>query len=130
MKSIVTVSEIVSSLNEKDYKRGWKKGVRDFAIDLISGCGLKEIDRANSDWLRNLRKRLLNGAENWKEYSYGGCYLIYDYDICEALCTEKGVERYRDGERQPNRYETWLDVQARALSAAFRLITSTIKKIK
>ena len=35
---------------------------------------------------KELEKILLNGAENWNQYSYGGCALIYDTDIAVTLC--------------------------------------------
>ena len=34
-----------------------------------------------------LRKKLLNGAMDWLEYSEAGCALVYDEDIAERLCT-------------------------------------------
>lgn len=64
---------------------------------------------------------MMNGAKNWKEYSYGGCALIYDKDIAETLCTPSELKRKRGGELQPNSTETWLDVQARALYQASRV---------
>ena len=32
-----------------------------------------------------LHKALLNGAENWIQYSFGGCSLCYNSDIIERL---------------------------------------------
>ena len=56
-------------------------------------------------------KKLLNGASSWREYSYGGNALCYDEDIAATPSTLNGL-------RQPNKKETWLDVQARALYQA------------
>lgn len=63
-------------------------------------------------------KKLLNGAASWKEYSYGGSALCYDKDIAATLCSPSELRRSKYGLRQPNRKETWLDVQARALYQA------------
>ena len=71
---------------------------------------------------RTLREALLNGADNWNQYSYGGCSLIYDGDIAERLCNPSELKKTRNGERNPNSRETWLDVQARALGKASYLI--------
>jgi hypothetical protein len=68
------------------------------------------------------RKALLNGADNWNESSWGGCYEIYNSDIAERLCTPSELKKTRQGERRPNSREEWLDVQARALHQAERLI--------
>ena len=75
-------------------------------------------------------KNLLNGAENWKQYSYGGCALIYDKDICHRLCTPSEIKKTKDGERRPNNHENWLDTQARALYQAVRLIIKIKRAIE
>jgi hypothetical protein len=61
---------------------------------------------------------MLNGAQDWDEYSYGGCSLIYNGDIAKRLCTPSELKRKRYGELNPNSRENWLDVQARALFRA------------
>lgn len=73
------------------------------------------------------RKALLNGADNWRQYSYGGCALIYDSDIAETLCSPSELKKVKGGDRQPNSRESWLDVQARALYQAERLIVRIAK---
>ena len=70
-----------------------------------------------------LKTELLNGAQDWEQYSWGGCSLIDDSEIAERLCTPSELKTTRNGERKPNRREEWLDVQARALfQAANRII--------
>jgi hypothetical protein len=76
----------------------------------------------------DLKKELLNGADNWREYSYGGCALIYNAEIAELLCSTSEYRRTRQGERAPNARETWLDVQARALGQAAMLIATVARK--
>lgn len=94
-------------------RSAWERGVILYAIDLLND--LEEGDKLTE-------KNLLNGAKDWKEYSYGGLSFIYDSDICERLCTPSEAKRKRNGELQPNSQETWLDVQARALYQAARLL--------
>ena len=61
---------------------------------------------------------MLNGAQDWEQYSWGGSALIYDGDIAERLCCPSELKKTRNGERRPNSREEWLDVQARALYQA------------
>ena len=67
-------------------------------------------------------EELLNGAENWTEYSYGGSALVDDCDICERLCSPSIIKRRRGGALQPGRGKTWLDKQARALRIASEIV--------
>lgn len=103
-------------------RSAWDKGVRVYADELLDELleairgGWVDLDDMGSDKL--IRKALLNGASDWKEYSWGGCSLIYDQDIAERLCTPSELKKTRHGERRPNGREEWLDVQARALRQA------------
>lgn len=92
----------------------WSKGVQLYAEDL------REFLAENN--LQATKENLLNGARDWSEYSYGGCSLIYNADIAERLCSPSELKRKKGGELQPNSVETWLDVQARALSQAARIV--------
>ena len=104
---------IMKALEKEKARSAWKKGVILYAIDILDSIDdEKEITEKN----------LLDGADNWKKYSYGGCALIYDVDICHRLCTPSEIKRKRDGDLPPNGRETWLDAQARALYQAVRLI--------
>ena len=113
--------EIITALESRKARSAWSKGVKGYAIDLIDGL---------EDCANITKEKLLNGARTWSEYSYGGCALIYDTDIAEALCTPSELKAKRGGELQPNRNETWLDVQARALHQASSLILRTVRKVK
>ena len=95
--------------------------MRTYAIEMIEGAENELLPVAD------LKKELLNGADNWREYSYGGCALIYDGDIAERLCSPSEYRKTREGQRAPNPWETWLDVQARALGQATTLIASALK---
>ena len=67
---------------------------------------------------------------DFNEYSWGGCSLIYDYDIAKRLCTPSEYKRKKGGELNPNSHEQWLDTQARALYQAFVKIKSTIRDME
>ena len=79
---------------------------------------------------RLLEKALLYGAGDWRQYSEGGCALVYDADIAARLCSPSELKRVRGGERQPNSRETWLECQSRALWQAHRLIETEWRKLK
>jgi len=76
------------------------------------------------------RDILLNGAHDWIEYSYGGCSFIFDSDIAERLCTPSELKKKKGGELQPNSYELWLDVQARALNQACERLLKAFRDVK
>lgn len=103
-------------------KSAWGRGVAKYALDLISNLkewGETEIDPQSPAF----EKMCLNGAENWKQYSEGGCSLICDFEIVERLCTASEKRRFKAGRlERPNARETWLECQARALFQAVRLI--------
>ena len=100
-------NEIIKKIEEQKTRSKWEKGINEYVIELLDNLE-GEITLEN----------LLNGAENWTDYSYGGCSLIYDSDICSRLATpsEQKIKKY--GELNPNSSENWLDIQARALYQA------------
>ena len=100
----------------------WEKGVSLYTHELI-----EDYKNNYSDGVPT-RERLLNGADNWKHYSEGGCSLIWDGDIAERLCNPSELKRKKGGELQPNSRETWIDVQARALSQASRIALALLKQ--
>jgi len=125
-KSIAKIKEEIAKYPANS---AWSRGVRDYAEELfdeyIEG---KEIhgDILEIDKLTNAD--LLNGADDWSQYSWGGCALIYDSDICERLCTKSEQKRKHDGELPPNRDEQWLDIQARALFKAAGIVIRIVNR--
>ena len=116
-----------TAIEDKPARSAWAHGVKAYALELLDN--LAEL---NADKLADpaaVRAALLNGAEDWQEYSDGGCSLICDPDIVARVCTPSELKRTRNGERYPNSRETWLDVQARALSQAARLVCEAVKEV-
>jgi len=109
--------ELVATITAMPARSAWRRGVKAYALEMIEGVegGFAQVT-------------LLNGAENWRAYSYGGCALIYDADIAERLCAPGEYAKTRQGGRAPNSRETWLDVQARALAQASTLIARVSKE--
>lgn len=106
---------VLHSLKLRKDRSAWDRGVTRYAIDMVEAAE-ETLTR------ENCRQVLLNGAYDWEQYSLGGCALIYDADIAEQLCSPSELKKTRNGEHQPNGRETWLDVQARALSQAYARI--------
>ena len=114
-----TKSTLASALaNLKSGRSAWSRAVHTYASELVESLD----DSADLSNETMLRKALLNGADDWRQYSEGGCALVYDADIAERLCSPSELKRVRGGERQPNARETWLDCQARALAQAASLV--------
>lgn len=100
----------------------WERGVASYTAELLENIQNHEQEATTAE---QLTAQMLNGASSWSEYSWGGCSLIYDADICETLATPSEQKRTRNGERRPNAREEWLDVQARALSQACAIIRAS-----
>ncbi len=106
-------------------RSAWSRAVHAYAVELVESLDDSDADLSNETLLR---KALLNGADDWQQYSDGGCALVYDADIAERLCSPSGLKRVRGGERQPNARENWLECQARALSQAASLVRRAYRK--
>ena len=120
-----TKSALASALaNLKPGRSAWNRGVHAYAIELIESLD-ESADLSNETLLR---KALLNGADDWQQYSEGGCSLIYDADIAERICSPSELKRVRGGARQPNARENWIECQARALGQASALVRRAYAK--
>jgi hypothetical protein len=118
-----SVFELKAAINREPARSAWARGVKDYAQDMLDDLtewrGLKNLN----DMVETVTEtELLNGADDWKAYSWGGSALIYDSDIARALCSPSELKKTNDGERKPNAGEEWLDVQARALYQAARML--------
>lgn len=129
----MTINELITAVEATKARSAWNKGVKVYAFHMLENLefdlshGYKDHDVFESPKL--LRKALLNGASDWKEFSYGGCSLIYNEEIAEILCSPTELKKTNYGKRNPNSRENWLDVQARALYQACELIINTINEL-
>jgi len=111
-----TVSKLSQAIENHPARSAWDKGIKLYALELLEGVENFEVTDIQ------LKKAILNGAENWLHYSEGCCSLVYNADIAERLCTPSELKRNRCGDCDPNAGETWVVCQARALHQAFFLI--------
>lgn len=119
---------IIAELNTHKYRSVWDKGVTEYAVELAES--LKNWDKQPGS-VAELREMMLNGASDWKAYSWGGWSLIYNLDIAERLCSPSELKRVtnKNGLRDyPNSREHWLDVQARALYQAANRVAEIANK--
>ena len=130
MNNIQTAEKIVAQVAEKieqtKTRSAWSRGVKEYAEELIVQLGWAVSDGyVTADDLCNrhlFEEAMLNGASDWKQYSEGGCALIYDQQIAQRLCAPWELRKTDNGRKDPNPHERWIDCQSRALFQAAQLI--------
>ena len=104
----------------------WDKGVNQYKEELRSDFKENYPNEPMTE------EKLLNGAKDWKQYSWGGSSLIYNDDIAERLSNPSELKRAKGKSgyvgSYANKDEQWLDVQARALHQAARKLLETEKR--
>ena len=122
------VNEIRARLEAVKTRSCWDRGVKGFALNLLrSYIDICEYCDNNGRPIPELNEEtLLNGADDWNAYCYGGGALIYDGDIAKNLCTPSELKRTDNGNKAPNDREGWQDVQARAYFQAYRMLMTCI----
>ena len=121
---------------QQEARSCWSKAVHSYVdelIDNIDNYFYKNNKIINYNFVNDfykLKSICLNGADNWSSYSWGGCSLVYNYDIARRCCTPSEFKKTREGMRAPNSRENWLDVQARALYQAFNKLCQMVKNYK
>ena len=119
------IQNIRKALEERTDRSAWDKAVTIYALELM-----EEFSENYTDDEEITKEKLLNGASDWNQYSWGGSSLIYNCDIAEGVCTPSELRKRNGGEWKPNRNEEWLDVQARALFQACNRIMRIKKRME
>lgn len=122
------VNEIRARLEAIKTRSCWDRGVKGIALNLLrSYIDICEYCDNNGRPVPELNEEtLLNGADDWNAYCYGGCALIYDGDIAEALCTPSMLKKKDGGRLSPDSRRTWMDLQRAAYKQAYRLLMTCI----
>lgn len=123
----MTIKEMQKAIIENPKRSAWERGVQKYALELLENmtwyADKEQREPVNS---AEARKWMLNGADNWKHFSWGGCSLCYDGDIAKRLCNPSEYRLLKGGTKKPNKDEEWLDTQTRALTQACNLVLSLI----
>lgn len=136
VRTMTRTEQIINKVNEilearKD-RSTWDKAVTMDALDLFD----QVVDGITEGWIdadvignrTRMEAAMLNGANDWKHYSWSGCGLCYNGQIAKHYCTPSEYKRTHGGMYKPNKSEEWLDVQARALWQAARRVHEAIDK--
>ena len=134
VKSTMDKKEIAQALetlkNQKQPRGAWARGVRAYALEILEGVlenlEWKEEEGQDADFYtpKQLEKIALNGAQDWRQYSEGGCSLVCTRDIVDRLCNKTEKQRFW---KNPDKYQE-LEWQSRALFQAWLLIRDTLWK--
>lgn len=111
-------ASILAELNARKCRGTWDNAVNAYAAELAES--LDNWDK-QPESVGELRGMLLNGASDWSAYSWGGCSLVYNWDIAERLCSPSELRRLtrKDGTlNEEPRGVHLLEYQARALFQA------------
>ena len=122
----IKAKDLLAIIEGWHHRSKWDRAIDEDAYSLVCNAS----NDGEPDFVfrfGSLEKQLLSGAADWRAYSYGGCALVYDGDIAEHYCTPSQFKKSREGQYNPNRYENWLDLQARALYRAYCRIRSAIR---
>lgn len=124
------VARIKEEIENTRFRSAWDNGVKLYALDILGDYSeMLDYAKETGDYApRFLESVLLNGANDWLAYSEGGLSLVYDKDIAERLRSPSEMKRKTSRSGMilpPNRIETWIQVQGRALNQAWRLLRDT-----
>lgn len=123
MAKVVKLADLAKEVRKINVRSTWNKGIKSWALDLLED--VEDAGFTVFSSFKEFKETALNGAENWAQYCYGGCALIYDADIMKTFCTPSEIKRYtrKDGSlKDPNKNEIWMDIQARAAFQASIMI--------
>lgn len=111
--------EIRSDLESRNDRSAYQKGVTLYALELLKNLrDRSKYEGRLSASAPECEAWMLNGADSWSAYSWGGSSLCDDGEIAKRLCCPSELKKTRNGQRRLNSREEWRDVQARALSQA------------
>lgn len=118
--------ERMRSLTDNITVGGWIK--TEHAADMLKDYCHELLDRLEDiieyQYCENVTERLLlNGADDWYKYSWGGCSLVYNYDLAKRLLTADEFEEWKASDDTDFHGENLLDIQAELLKIAYRTIS-------
>lgn len=126
--TINTLRKEVEAINNGRSK--WRRAIKEDALDIIDSMQ-EALNINDTDTLpesvQELKAIALNGAEDWKQYSWGGCALVYNDTIKAHYLTDSEIRRHR-GEIFEGMH--LLDLQAWALLQAWQMVLDAFRRIR
>ena len=104
----MNINKIRENIEAMPARSAWSRGVKLYAYELIDS--LEEAINGGYFYADDLaapklvERALLNGADSWAQYSWGGCSLIYDEDIALRLCTPFRAQENQKRTEEAQRY--------------------------
>ena len=123
------IAEVRKIIDDRKGRSAWARGVHQYALELLDE--LEELNPNSDGHIYGSpadHKAILNGAEDWQRYSEACCYLVQVEDIARRLCSPSVFAKTKEGRYRPSSRQQWLDVQARALRAANRIIWQIVER--
>lgn len=68
-------------------RSAWMKDVKEYTLEMLESIENADVIYSKEE----LKKAVLSGADSWEEYSYGGCALVYNFDIAEKAMYAVGI---------------------------------------
>ena len=127
------IQAVANEVNNTKTRSAWSKGVKVYAFHILAQFEeWRRFNEANGDAPEMDERTALNGARDWAQWSYGGCGLVYDYNIALTLCPASEREKWhiRGCPNMATPRETWFDVEARAARQAWRMIAEAVRKVE
>ena len=100
----------------------WRRAIKEDALDIVDSIQ-EALSFSNTDTLpgsvQELKEIALNGAEDWKQYSWGGMAICYNDAIKAHYLTDSEIKRH-PGDIVDGMH--LLDLQAWALKQAWQMV--------
>ena len=122
VRRLVAEAEKLSRTERSCWSRGVASLIRDYAEEVLQEHDGETVSNKELFRLWNC------GNETLRDAVYYGCFDIWNYDIAKRLCTPSQFKKSKEGMRSPNRCETWLDVEYKAIYRAVCLTYNILAK--
>lgn len=126
------IQRVRNEVKNSKQRSAWGRGVQAYALDLLDQFtewadwkAAKGLKPENID-----ERTALNGARDWAQWAWGGCGLCYNSAIAKRLCNPSELRRVEGGNKAPNKYEQWPDVEARAMRQAWAMIAKIVRRLE
>ena len=115
--TVINKETVIINLIMSSGKSAWEKGVTAYAVELLNTIEDNDMPMKVPEMFRDFQEILLDGSEDWYHYSHEKRSIVSNEEIATRLTPPSKLKR-GNYTNPPNSWESWLDVQARALGQA------------